>query len=72
MAGWVLASISKQIIGFSRIFKFPKIFSLRNIHKENVPSNKTHALTKSMSTGISTPHALNKLFILSSNTEIKF
>ena len=47
-----------------------KIF--KDTHRENTPSNKTEALTKSINMYSWTIGILNQLFIIDSCTQIKF
>ena len=45
------------------------ILSIKDTHKENAPSNKTQAPTKSVNMNILVVGALNQLFVRSSYTE---
>ena len=66
----------------ARIFTFNKIKRLRYVyvthkplkdtHKENTPSNKTEALTKSINMYVWVIGASNQLFIRGSYNQIKF
>ena len=48
------------------------IYLFRDTHRENTPSNKTKARTKTMSTRIWKIGTLNQLFIRGSYTDTKY
>ena len=52
--------------------KHPEEIQVKDTDRENAPSNKTPALTKSMNMGIWVVGTTNQLFIRGSYTEIKF
>ena len=45
---------------------------MKDIHRENAPTNESHAFTKSVNMDILVARTLNEIFITGSFTEIKF
>ena len=45
---------------------------MKDIHRENAPTNESHVFTKSVNMDILVARTLNEIFITGSFTEIKF
>ena len=68
IASYYKVYLSQFIIAPYNIKSEMIILSIKDTHMENTPSNKTHALTKSMNVDILVVGTLNQLFLRSSYT----